>query len=142
MIPLHQARTRITTLWYVGTLIFVGLLVLQSLSSRYGGRVEDVWKWGLPMVLPTAMLMLGVHAGPRKLTVAARPEEEEGIEPLFYRVTIISSALYLGAVIAVLVMTSYTDGSVHPADYLAKQSWLSALQALPTGAYGYLYARH
>ncbi len=60
LVPLERVRTKLAALWMVGGSLIVGILVVQSLLGRYGDKVQDVWGWLLPTLMPTLAMILAV----------------------------------------------------------------------------------
>src|SRR5436190_9299389 len=62
MVSLEDARWALGKVWFIGAALIGALLMIQSIAGVYEGRVEAVWGWAVPNIMPTLSLMIGVFA--------------------------------------------------------------------------------
>lgn len=137
-ISMKVCRRHLAVLWFgIGLALFV-VLVLQSVFDRFGDRAEDAWSWFLPSVMPTLSLIVGVLV----LDVASRSDgyADKMIDPFFFWLTFLLSAVYLLLVAATLFLQPFTGV---PLLDLMKQSnlWLGPLQGLVAAALGVFFVK-
>src|ERR1044071_2038560 len=60
VIPLEKVRWRLARLWLLMGGFFVVLLIAQSLMGKYHDKVQNVWSWALPSIMPTFSLIITV----------------------------------------------------------------------------------
>lgn len=142
MIPLDMARWRLGTLWFASSGLLFSLLIIQSLAGVYEDRVQSVWGWALPNILPTLLLMVGVFAG------AALVEDHESdhlmVRRPFYRLSIALSAFHLLSVATTLAAYPFvgaTRGDQENTMSLFDTSnlWLGPLQGLVAAVMAVLF---
>lgn len=96
MVALEQARWGIGKIWFICSGLLFAVLIVQSLANVYEDRVQAVWGWFLPNIMPTLSLMLGVFAA------AALQEHVESddmrVRKNFYRLATMLSLFHLAAV--------------------------------------------
>ena len=144
MISLEQARWRLGALWMAGAGVIAVLLIFQSLAGAYGDRVQGVWGWALPNILPMLSLMMGVFAG---AALAEHVESDDlKVRRAFYRLSMALSAFHLLAVAATLLaqpMAASRSGSEAAYDVMTlfdvSNLWLGPLQGTVAALLGTLF---
>ncbi|MEX1027058.1 MAG: hypothetical protein WD049_03485 [Candidatus Paceibacterota bacterium] len=112
LIPLAEARSRISMVWFIGAGLILLVLLATSLGDVFEGRLQDVWSASLPTVLPTLSLILSV-LGASAIVEKGRKRQEQVDNQVddhvevfvrrdFYRLTKVLSIGYL-----VLVLVSF-----------------------------------
>lgn len=142
MVSLERARWSLGRLWFIGAGLIAALLIVQSLSGAHEGRVQGVWGWALPNVMPTLSLMIGVFAG------AALQEHVESDSMLvrkpFFRLAYSLSVFHLLAVAGTIMAQPFL-GSIEGADanpmtlFDMSNLWLGPLQGLVAAVIGALF---
>ncbi|KAA6457190.1 hypothetical protein DYQ86_22900 [Acidobacteria bacterium AB60] len=137
-IALETVQYRLAILWFVGSALVFVLVIYQSLAGVYADRVQDVWKWLLPTLMPTLTMIV---------TVAAANAFKSGasaiiVRKTFYRIAFGLSACYLGLILFVLLslpafhrMVSDQIESLHTSNL-----WIGPLQGIVASALGVLFA--
>jgi hypothetical protein len=144
MLPLETARWRLGTVWFAGAGLIISMLVIQSVAGVYEDRVQAVWSWVLPNLVPTLSLMVGVFAG------AALQEEAESdrmrVRRAFYRLAIGLSVFHLTCVLVTLLVQPFIpalqgfEGQIDPRrSFEVSNLWLGPLQGLVAAVLGTLF---
>src|SRR5215472_15633433 len=91
LMPLELARGRLAAVWLCLGLFIIVTVIVQSVFNVYQGRAEDVWKWLLPTIMPTLLLVISV------LGYSAASSVFSGalVRKSFYRITALLSVFYL-----------------------------------------------
>ena len=136
---IRHARNRITSLWFAGSgLIYGTLIVISVVSGRPAEQSRAIWDWALPTMLPTLMMMIGVHMGK---TEGERDPSRQA-DGFFFKLTCLLSAGYLAAVGLVVFFTIGDRGTENFAQKLGEsQIWLGPFQGLVAGTFGLFYTR-
>ncbi|MDA1055923.1 MAG: hypothetical protein O3C40_36520 [Planctomycetota bacterium] len=106
LIPIAEARSRLSLVWFVGAgLIFLTLLG-ASFGNVFAGQLQEVWSASLPTVLPIVSLILSV-LGASAIVARRTDDPEEGdakgetfVRRDFYRLTF---GLSIGYLLLILV---------------------------------------
>lgn len=60
LLPLDEARNSLFLVWACGAGPFIFILVIQSNLNVFGDRVQEVWGWALPTIMPTLGMIITV----------------------------------------------------------------------------------
>lgn len=60
LLPLEIARNSLFVVSAAGTGPFILILVVQSLLGTFGDKVQEVWGWALPTIMPTLAMIVTV----------------------------------------------------------------------------------
>jgi hypothetical protein len=141
-IPTKACRRRLATLWFAAGLVLFIVLVLQSVFDYYsyfGDEVEDVWSWFLPSIMPTLSLIISVLV----LDITSGRDAEKKIDPFFFWLAFLLSAVYLVLVATPLFIQpfiQFTDAS--PVDLMKRSNlWLGPFQGLVAAALGAFFVK-
>lgn len=144
-ISLEKARYRLARLWFIGVGIIFLLLVAQSFSNHYQGRLEEVWSWALPTVIPTLSLLLSVLGANAIVQVNDSNADTGMVRRSFYSIAYWLSVFYL-LLILVTILFQPIGVIMNPSekftavDFLKRsQLWLSPVQGLVISAMGILF---
>lgn len=142
MVSLEEARWALGKVWFTGAALLAALLIFQSLSGVHEGRVEGVWGWALPNVMPTLSLMIGVFAA-----VALQEHVESDsmrVRRPFFRLALGLSIFHLLVVAATIVAQPFL-GSIKGSEanpmtlFDMSNLWLGPLQGLVAAVIGALF---
>ena len=133
--PLAACQKRLAVLWIAASAVLFAVIIIQSLTRKYGDATEDVWKWFLPTVVPTLTLIIGAIAA-----TAQQPGGQATVLVFPFRVSFGLSAFYLAAVALVVLIEPLASQAT--ALGLMEQStiWLSAIQGLVGLSLGAFFA--
>ena len=136
-VSLETARTSLTTLWLLGSGVPFLVVVVQSMLGKYGDKLQQIWSWFLPTVLPTVLLMLGVLASGAFLDSA----EDRLVKASFLRLAKGLSYFYLGILLLTLLIQPFVNSDKTSAVqlYLESNYWLGPLQGVVAGVIGVLF---
>jgi hypothetical protein len=111
-------------------------MTLRTLSGNFEGKEQEVWSWFVPTFVPTLTLMVGAYAA----TVRKAPSENVTVDPLFYRVSIGSSAFYLLILTAIVAL----QGFLGPVLLVFQRGSfaLGVLQAVTSACLGVFFVSH
>jgi hypothetical protein len=133
-ISLEVVRWRLARLWLVLSGLIVLVLILQSVSGKYADKLQNVWSWALPTIVPTLSLIVTV-LGANALEAKPQPEK---VRRSFYLVAFWLSALYLALVLCTITLDSVT--SFDPLELLTVSNlWLGPLQGVVASALAVLF---
>lgn len=142
MISLDEARWALGKIWFIGAALLAALLIFQSLAGVHEARVEGVWGWALPNVMPTLSLMIGVFAA------AALQEHVESdsmrVRRPFFRLAMGLSVFHLVAVASTILAQPFL-GTIKGSEanpmtlFDMSNLWLGPLQGLVAAAIGALF---
>ena len=142
MISLEEARWALGKTWFIGAALLAGLLIFQSLAGVYEDRVEGVWGWAWPNVMPTLSLMIGVFAA------AALQEHVESdsmrVRRPFFRLTMGLSGFHL-LVVAATILAQPFLGTIKGSEadpmtlFETSNIFLGPLQGLVAASIGALF---
>lgn len=143
MVPLETARWWLCAIWFGGAALIFGLLIVQSLMEVYEDKVQAVWGWALPNIVPTLSLMVGVLASTALVDTAAA--DSISVRRPFVWLAIGLSVFHLLCVaLAILIqpaLPSHAPGK--PFDVVRSLAtsnlWLGPLQGLVAGVLGTLF---
>ena len=128
-VPVSRGQWILGSVWLLGFLAIAGLLVSQVVGGRLNteAKIEEVWNWYLPLILPTMSLIIGVIA-----VHAAKPEPTATVTRSAYRLALILSLAYL-----VLLAVAPIINGTNNVDMLGMSLlWLTPIQTLVGVALG------
>lgn len=134
-IPLDHARRRLTQIWFIGSALFLLLIIGQAIGTIYHKQTQDLFSWALPTILPTLSLMLSVLAA-NAIVPPAAGDDETQVRRTFYDLSVGISVFYLfvllgGTIAAPIAASSIGDESYKAINVLQLSNfWLSPLQSL------------
>jgi hypothetical protein len=144
MVPLEEARWKLGSIWFFGAGLIMILLIVQSLMGVYGDRVQGVWGWALPNIVPTLSLMIGVFAGAALLEHAE--SDTMKVRRPFVRLAMGLSIFHLLAVAATLLAQPWgptISGDEDSYDVMmlfdVSNLWLGPLQGLVAAVLGVMF---
>jgi hypothetical protein len=142
MVALEDARWKLGKVWFFGSALIVIVLIAQSLAGVHEGRVQGVWGWALPNIMPTLSLMIGVFAG------AALQEQTESdsmrVRQPFLRLAVGLSVFHLLAVTATIAaqpfLATLLGSKADPMTLFDTSNlWLGPLQGMVAAVIGALF---
>lgn len=133
-IPLDRARLKLAGLWLAGSGLVGLMLVAQSLTGKYHDKVQEVWSWALPTILPVLSLILTVLGAGALVQDSDKSQVKRG----FFRIAYLLSVIYLLLVTATIVLEPFTSFESLALMKLSNL-WLAPFQALVTSALGALF---
>lgn len=130
----EEVRRQLSRLWFIGSGIIFGIVVLQAILGRYGQNIDVAFSWFVPTTLPTLSLMLGVIGA-----AAMSPQERRSVKYSFYELAWWISFAYLTVLFLTLALEPF---SPFPILELLKYSnyWLSPIQGLAVAAMSFVFA--
>jgi hypothetical protein len=142
MVSLEQARWTLGKVWFIGAALIAAVLIIQSLAGAHEGRVQGVWGWALPNIMPTLSLMIGVFAA------AALQEHVESdsmrVRRPFFRLAVGLSVFHLVVVSATIVAEPFL-GTIAGSDaspmtlFDMSNLWLGPLQGMVAAVIGAMF---
>ena len=103
-------------------------------ANARGLRTLKVWAWALPTMMPTLLLMIGVHAG----EALSPNKEDRDITRFFFGLTLATSAFYILIVMLTILLAPFSSSA--PLALMEKSNlWLGPLQGLAAGTFGVFY---
>ena len=143
-VPLEQARNRLATLWIVGFVVVMLLLIGQTMGTSLGNRAEEVWNWVAPLLSPTLALIITVWASTSVRTPdAAAPNQV--VSRSFYRAAFWLSLFYLLLILSALISSPIVAG-LRPDDKFTivdaiklSSLWLALIQSIVVFFIGALF---
>lgn len=133
----RRARWWLAGLWLSGWVALALVLFGQNLGNRYGERGTEAWGWYLPMVTPTAMLIVGVLVA--EYRAGARRGSRKVGGPMFALVMGLSAAYLL--VVALTILLPPLLSQVTPLEAMARSSLLlGPFQGLVAAALGAFFS--
>jgi hypothetical protein len=132
---LDEARSTLLLIWMVGGGLAFFILMLQSIFGRYESKLQAVWSWFIPTIVPTISLMLGV-LGANALSADAHGPQI--VRSFFYRISRALSVFYVAALLLTIGLEPVTR--VPAIDlYTMSNYWLGPLQGLVVAALSVLF---
>jgi hypothetical protein len=137
LLPLDQVRTKLGAVWLGGAGSIILVLVIQSLLGRYEDKVQDVWGWVLPTIMPTLgmiVTVLGYTALDRNMSTAIVRKD-------FFQLSFWLSLFYLSLILLTVLVQPLVGATVEKAIQLMRQSnlWLGPFQGLVASSLGVLF---
>lgn len=136
LLPLDKARNSLVVVWTVGSGPFILILVVQSLIGTFGDKVQDVWGWALPTIMPTLAMIVTVLGYTAldpysSLTVVRRS---------FFRVSWWLSLFYLLLILLTILIQPFLPSiSARLQAMRVSNLWLGPIQGLVASALGVLF---
>ena len=134
-IPLERVRWKLARLWLVMGGGFLLLLIVQSIMGKYDQKVQRVWSWALPSIMPTLSLIVTI------LGMNAFHNEEEPASEIrqpFYRAVFWVSVIYLSILIGTVLVEPFTPYESLELLNLSN-FWLAPLQAFVASAIAVIF---
>src|SRR5271165_847450 len=139
LLALDRVRFRLTTVWLLGSLPILVIVVVQSLFGRaYGNHANDAWGWLLPTLMPTLGMIVGTHAYTARDPLASQAQVRRD----FFAVALFLSIVYLFFVYLTILVQPFVTKSAENRIALMQTSnlYLGPLQGLVATALGVLFA--
>ena len=137
-IALEVVRNRLAGFWIIGSLVIFSLVIYQSLASVYADRVQDVWEWLLPTLIPTLTMIVTVAASTAFMSSAPSAV----VRKSFYRIALGLSVFYLVLILFTILslpafnrIVSAQIDSLHTSNL-----WIGPIQGIVASALGVLFA--
>jgi cytochrome bd-type quinol oxidase subunit 2 len=132
---LDRARSSLLVIWMWGGGTVFLLLMVQSILGRYGDKLQAVWSWFIPSIVPTISLMVGVLG---VTALAVDHNEPKVVKAFFFRVSRAFSVFYLCVLFFTIVLQPF--GQLPAVDlYTISNYWLGPLQGLVVAALSVLF---
>lgn len=129
-VPMAGCQRRIAILWLVGSGLFMSILALQTILGKFGQRKGDAWLWATPLILPSALLIVG-----SVMYEIRAAQSTDTCERFPYRVCLGLSAVYIFGLIAVPLTQPFTTWTALELMDISK-FWLLPLQGLTSISLG------
>ena len=130
-ISTKKCKRGLATLWLsIGLFLFL-IMIVQSLGGKYGEKAEEAWKWFLPTLLPTLLLIVGV------LVADATSASKTGrrVDRFVFQIAFGLSLLYLLLVAVTLFYQPFSRQT--PLQFMSLSNlWLGPFQGLVAAALG------
>ncbi len=139
-LDLDRARSLLARVWFIGSALPFGVLMIQSILGRYYNpltkisQLDEVWSWFIPTVVPTLSLLTGIIGAS-----ALGQQDERKVRKTFLDLTLWLSATYL----AVLSLTIFLEpfSPYEGADFFKITNfWITPIQGLTIAATGFLFS--
>lgn len=134
-VTLDHVRWQLAKLWFSlsGTIFLI--LIIQSMFGKYQGKVQAVWSWALPTLMPTLALIITVLGAS---ALGASRDGSRKVKRSFYIISLWLSALYLLLIIVTLLVEPFTP--FESLELLNLSSlWLGPFQGLVASALAILF---
>ena len=136
-IALEFVRNRLAGLWIIGSLVIFSLVIYQSLARVYADRIQDVWEWLLPTLIPTLTMIVTVVASTAFMSSAPSAV----VRKSFYRIALGLSVFYLVLILFTILslpafnrIVSAQIDSLHTSNL-----WIGPIQGIVASALGVLF---
>jgi len=134
LVPLDGVRNRLAGLWFLGAVLIVGIVVLQSLLGKYGDRTENAWEWLLPTIMPTIGMIVSVLGYSALDPTASRFT----VKKSFYRIAVYLSVFYQFLVLLTILVQPVVG--TDPIELMHTSNlWLGPIQGVVASALGVLF---
>lgn len=133
---MSTAKRRLAKLWVSIFAIMFIVLLLQMIAGKYADKMQEVWSWWFPTIVPTLALIISVYVE----DVRGKSVEIPSVDKFFFSVTFALSSVYLVAVIIIIAASALP--SVAPIKLMASSSlFLVPLQGVVIAALGAFFIR-
>jgi hypothetical protein len=130
---MSQCKVRLAMVWFSGAGLLFMLIFAQTIGGRYDDRVDEVWNWLLPNLMPTLSLITGALIMDFK---NQEPEEVLTNKPFLFKLTFWFSIFYLLVMILSILLWPFST-EPDPLAFLQNSSlWLGPFQGLVSGLMG------
>jgi hypothetical protein len=133
-VTLDHARWQLAKIWFGLSVPLALFLVVQSVVGKYQDKVQAVWGWALPTMLPTLSLILAALGAS-----ALEPENQQTqVKRSFFVAACWLSSAYLLLVIATIAIEPFTR--LESLQLMSLSNiWLGPFQGLVTSVIGVLF---
>jgi len=134
LVPLDKARTRLATVWIIGTSVVLLIVVLQSLLGRFGQQTQEAWGWLMPTIMPTLGMIVAV------LGYSALDPlfSSSVVRRSFLNISVWLSGFYVFLILLTILVQPFT--SMTPIELMHTSNlWLGPFQGLVASALGVLF---
>jgi hypothetical protein len=134
-ISLDRVRWQLAKLWLGLAIPIFLILIGQSMFGKYQTKVQAVWSWALPTLMPTLALIitvLGANA------IGAAEDGKRRVKRSFYIIAFGLSALYLLLILITLLIEPFTPFEALELLNLSSL-WLGPFQGLVASALAILF---
>jgi hypothetical protein len=135
-IEFFKAKKHIATLWFILSSILFLLFLFQTLMGKYENKIQEAWGWLFLMILPTLTLMISVFV----VDINATQNEPFEVDIFFYRLTMALSALYLIAII-IVILAQAAIGTPSIQNMNQASIFLAPVQGLVSGSIGLFFTK-
>lgn len=128
-ISMATAKKRLAILWFSGFVVFLFVMVIQSIRGVYEDKVIESWGWLLPTIMPTLLMMMAVFVSDAR----RMSKRIDYVDKFFFRLAFFLSLLYLLCVSGSFLAQPFSE--LWPLELLQMSNiWLGPLQGLAAGA--------
>lgn len=137
---LNRAKWLIGGVWVLGGGAIGLLLAAQSLFNHYGQRVDEVWAWFLPTVMPTLSLIVAVLVSDFHAAGGPGGSPQPVVGPWLW-LALGLSIIYLMLVAAAVLVPAVRQ--VSPLETMHHSNlWLGPFQGLTLAALGAFFRKN
>jgi hypothetical protein len=137
-ISMAQCKTRLTTIWFVGSGVVFALIFVQTIGGRYGDQVNEAWSWLLPNIMPTLSLITGVLV----TDSLGKGIQIKSVNRFLFQMAFWLSVAYLMTITLTILLWPITS-ELEPLTFLQKSSiWLAPFQGLITALMGAFFIQN
>jgi hypothetical protein len=138
LILLESVRVRLAVVWLTAGLLIVTTVIFQSLFHHFQGKTDEVWKWLLPLLMPTLGMVVSVLGSSALFPLFSGAV----VRKSFYRIAELLSIFYLIFILLTILIQPFVSASVDEqiASFHTSNLWLGPFQGLVASALGVLFA--
>jgi hypothetical protein len=130
------AQQRLAYLWFALALLIGAIMAFETSMGAFKDASVP-WDWLKPNLLPSLSLMIGVFVAEY---AADNPPGTRKIAPFFFHLTFGLSALYLVAILAI-ILQPWSEAARIALMKSSQATWLSALQGFVTASLGVFFVK-
>ncbi len=132
-IPIANTKKRLTIIWFSGSGIIFALLLLRTISGKFGTEAKDTWGLMLPTFLPTLSLIIGILIA--DATASKNSEDTATVDRFFFYLSSFLSTAYLATVVLIILLNPFSTLSLPELMHLSNL-WLAPFQGLVAASLG------
>jgi hypothetical protein len=135
VVGLDGARNTLFAVWGFGGGLIMLILVVQSLLGHYGGKVQDVWGWFLPTIMPTLsmiFIVLGYSALEDRLSKAV-------VRRSYYHAATWLSLVYIVLILLTILVQPFASAEKAVELMIMSNLWLGPVQGIVSSALGVMF---
>jgi len=132
----EECKKWLALLWFPGAGIIFFFIMLRTLGGHYPNQVNEVVGWLLPNLVPTLSLMMSVFVAD---ALQQENRNRQTINSFIFRLSFGVSALYLVALLLVIIMGISTDNPLEAMK--VSGPFLGPFQGLVTASLGIFFIK-
>lgn len=131
----QKAKKNLSSLWFILSGIIGFLMIIQTISDKYGSFTSEVWNWLLPSIIPTLSLIMSIFI----IDIKGKQSNRQ-IDSFYFKLSFSLSLLYLLTILLMIITISESKEGINKINFLKDSNiFLGPFQGLVNASMGFFF---